>query len=135
PLGGLHTALRWADELGLDGVLVLACDLPLVNAAALSLLVNAWEGGSVDAVAPVGPGGIEPLCALYSVRVLPAAEAALDAGERSLLRLLARLRTRDVPLEGVCLAAGVSEPFLNVNTPASRLAAERLLSLQSPPRA
>jgi hypothetical protein len=72
-----------------DGVVVLACDLPLVTADVVGAIVGAWAGEAV--VAPMGPRGPEPLCALWSVRAFPQVEAAAHGATRSPRRLLEEL--------------------------------------------
>jgi molybdopterin-guanine dinucleotide biosynthesis protein A len=125
PLGGLHAALLWARERSLDGVFVLACDLPLVGAPLVRALVSAW--GQEDAVVPVGPAGPEPLCALYAARVLPAVEALLDEPGASPRALLARVALRVFPIERAREVSRVENPFLNVNTMGMHAAAEAAL--------
>jgi len=125
PLAGIRTAVVHADRSGADAVVVLACDLPLVSAALVACIADAW--GGEDVVAPLGPRGPEPLCALWSAHALPRIEGAVRAGERSPRRLLAALRHALVPLSVAQAAAGCATPFLNVNTPGERRLAERLL--------
>jgi molybdenum cofactor guanylyltransferase len=114
PLGALHTALAWAEELSLDAAFLLACDLPLVGAEVVHALLDAWRGE--DVVAPFGPRGAEPLCALYAVRLLPSVVAALSERELALHRLVGRASVSRVPMETARRASGLANPFLNVNT-------------------
>lgn len=87
PLGGVDAALALAANAGLDGVLVLAVDMPWVPEEALHQLVEAFgdgPGGQVRACAPqsCAPWGFEPLCAVYPVGALAVLEEALVAGVR-----------------------------------------------------
>jgi molybdopterin-guanine dinucleotide biosynthesis protein A len=126
PLGGVRTALVCASERALDGAFVLACDLPLVTASLVHAIVAAWR--TEDVVVTTGPAGAEPLCALYSLTALPGIERALARGELSPSRLLEDdLDVRRLSLEEARAAAGVEDPFLNVNTRADRARAEDLL--------
>ena len=113
PLGGLHAALHRASELGMDGVVLLACDLPLVDARVISAL--AGEEGRL--LAPLrGGSGIQPLCAVYETSLLPMVEERLGGGDLSLHALFREAGGRTVELgEG---------SFTNVNTPADRAQAE-----------
>jgi molybdenum cofactor guanylyltransferase len=123
PLEGIAVALAWAREEAAEGALVLACDLPLVTLDVLASLVDAWS--DEDAVVPERERGIEPLCALYSVRFLPRIEEALARGERSPTRLLGGADARVLRL-----ASGSddsNEAFVNVNTTRDRDAAEEAL--------
>lgn len=120
PLGGIHTALAWAEEVGAAGALCLACDLPFVAPALLrAILARAADSGAL-AVAPEGTrdGAPEPLCAWYSTRALSEVEARLARGERSLHALLAALGAARLPLEEVAAHGDPARLFLNVNTPA-----------------
>lgn len=128
PLAGILTALRWAEELGRNGTLVAACDLPFLDAALLRAIVERARSGGALAVAPEGPGrfGIEPLCAWYACAALPALEERLARGERSAGRLLLDLGADRIPLATV---RGLGNPevlFHNVNTREDRLTAERI---------
>jgi molybdopterin-guanine dinucleotide biosynthesis protein A len=122
PLAGLASALDAAASRGLDGVLLLACDLPLVDGATLAAVRDAL--GERAAVAPRrGGAGVEPLCAAWSVAARDAASARLAGDDRSLHALF-----RDV--EGAVLDRGTlgeGEVFLNVNTPGDRDRAEAAL--------
>jgi molybdopterin-guanine dinucleotide biosynthesis protein A len=125
PLGGIRTALEGAGEHGYAGVLVLACDLPLVGPSLVRAVLAAAAEGEI--VAPLGVTGPEPLCALYPVAALPAVEAALARGQRSPRRLLAELGFRPLELDRARGAAAVDHPFLNVNTPERHARAEAAL--------
>ena len=92
PLGGVEAALALAANAGLDGVLVLAVDMPWVPAEALHRLAEAFgegpggkgPGGGVRprTASSSAPWGFEPLCAVYPVGALAALEEALVAGVR-----------------------------------------------------
>lgn len=117
-LGGLRTALQRADAEGRPGALCVACDMPFVSGALLRHIAASADDGA-EAIVPESTGrrGVEPLCAFYSVRALPAVVAMLAAGERRAAELVTRLRAVRVPLDEV---RGFGDPetlFLNVNTP------------------
>ena len=77
------------------------------------------ERGDVDAVLPESEGsgrGVEPLCAWYSSRCLPAVTAALDAGDRRVVAFHGAVRVARLSHTEV---AGFGDParmFANVNT-------------------
>lgn len=101
PLAGIETGLVEASARGMDGVLVLACDLVLVDRATLATLVEAWPGSGAAAFEASGPWGVAPLCSVWGVDLLPAVEAALDAGRGSPGELLLEVRLeRVVPAPG-----------------------------------
>ncbi len=89
PLAGIETGLVHAGAEGRTGILALACDLVQVEADLLLELVRAWSGRGAAAFAAPGPWGVEPLCAIWGLDVLPAVSAALDAGNGSPGALLA----------------------------------------------
>jgi molybdenum cofactor guanylyltransferase len=88
PLVALAAGWRALREGGHPGpVLVLACDLPLIDEQVLRLLAG-WP--SAASVVPVVAGRDQPLCARWSAADLDAVDGMVAAGERSLRRLLAR---------------------------------------------
>lgn len=95
PLGAILTALRGATG---DPVLVVACDMPGLDPAALSVVLGAL-GPDDDVALPVHDGRLEPLHAAYRRRALGPLSRAFAAGERAPHRALAGLRTRTVMLD------------------------------------
>ena len=94
PLAGLHAAMRVARH---PHVFAVACDMPGLDAGVIRLLVQ--RIGDADADVPRWDGDIEPLHAVYAVRLLPLVR--VDYVSETELRALA--------------AAPAS--FTNVNTP------------------
>ncbi|UCC84464.1 MAG: molybdenum cofactor guanylyltransferase [Gemmatimonadota bacterium] len=124
-LGGIHTAVCWAQEVGHPGVLVAACDMPFLSAELLRELVR--DAGSREVVAPASESrrGLEPLCAWYGSGCRGAIEAALDRGERHVISFFDDVTVRTLPLDEVGSFGDPELMFLNVNTPADRERAER----------
>ncbi len=106
PLGGLITALR---TTGAQGVLFLACDMPLVTPLLLRRLFRASADGKCATFTAHGERVGFPL--LLPVTDLAAVEAQLSAGEFSLQALAEKLNTRRL------LVPARSEELWNVNTP------------------
>ena len=114
-LGGLHAALAHA---GQDIVLV-AWDMPFVSGALLGEMRRVGESEGFDAVLPESDGsrrGVEPLCAWYSHRCLPAIEATLEAGDLRVIGFHDRVRVQRLPLERVTDFGDPARLFANVNT-------------------
>jgi molybdopterin-guanine dinucleotide biosynthesis protein A len=76
PLGGLYTALSVTTA---DWNVLVACDMPAVTHQLLEELLAAAEASGADALLPQTPGGLEPLCAVYHARLLPAVESAIQS--------------------------------------------------------
>ena len=123
PIGGLHAALLEASARGLDGVFLLACDLPLVDSDVVRSVISAGHGAR--ACAPARGDGVEPLCALWRTDVLPEIESRIATGRFALHGLFSAVGGRRV--EALAHADGTSA-FLNVNTPDDRALAETLLT-------
>ena len=113
PLGGLHTALLEAEARQLHAVLLLACDLPLVGERVMAAI--AAQAETSLAAAPRGPGGVEPLCAVYGCAALPLVVERLAGPDLSLHALFRELHGRELDMASLGLETGAS--FLNVNTP------------------
>jgi molybdopterin-guanine dinucleotide biosynthesis protein A len=125
PLGGLWTALQWAQERGDDGVLLLGCDMPLVSDALL-LSILGWSD-TAPAVVPVGGEGPEPLCALYRLSCASAVEDRLRSEDLSMRGLAQAVGAALISEDVVAEVADPRVTFLNVNTVEDRDRAEHLL--------
>jgi molybdopterin-guanine dinucleotide biosynthesis protein A len=111
PLAGLHAAMRIARHPYLFAV---ACDMPGLDADVIRLLVG--RIGPADAIVPRWEGDVEPLHAIYAVRLLPSIERCLESGCAAMRDFLPLVRVDYVSedeLRGVAAAAS----FTNVNTP------------------
>jgi len=112
---GVHAALVACESAA---VLVAACDLPEIDprvVLALLALVPAQAGP--DVVAPLGPGGYEPLLAVYRPRVLPEMERRIEAGELSLQSLLRAVDTLAIPEAELRAIDPELRSLRNVNRP------------------
>jgi molybdenum cofactor guanylyltransferase len=107
PLGGLHAALSATTA---DWNVLVACDMPGVTCQLLEELLAAAEVCGCDALVPQTPGGLEPLCAVYHVGLLPAVESAIQS---KLLKMHDFVSTIEVSLWPVSDAS----LFRNLNTP------------------
>jgi molybdopterin-guanine dinucleotide biosynthesis protein A len=108
PLGGILTALEHSRS---EWNLIVACDMPRVEAAFLRGLLDAARESGADALLPCGPSGlVEPLCAVYRGRALESLRPRFDAGTRKVTAGLEGLAVVTLEIAEVAL-------FQNLNTP------------------
>lgn len=127
-LGGIHTAVRWAEEEGRAGALCVACDMPFLSGALLRELARRSSRPAVVVPESDGPRGVEPLCAAYGVETREAIEVALAGGERAVISFYDAVDVRRVPRQVVARFGDPRLLFLNVNTPEERARAEAALA-------
>lgn len=114
PLGGIHAALA---STSTDLNLVIATDMPNLNAELLRFIID--RARSTDRVVTIPRVGElpQPLCAVYRRAFLFSAEQALRAGRYRIGTALSQVST-DVIAEAELIAAGFgAELFANANTP------------------
>lgn len=101
-----------APVAGVTHVAVLACDLPLLDAARLAPLVEAAAaaGAGIDVVVGTSDGRLEPTVAIWSIAAGARVAESVADGESALHRVIERLHAVRVPLDPAAL--------LNVNRPA-----------------
>lgn len=123
-LGGIYTAVRWAEDEGCEGALVVACDMPFLSSGLLRRLVSGAKAS--EAVLPESDSRrrMEPLCAFYGIGCRPAIEAAIDRGDRAVISFFDDVSLRLMPRTEVDSFGDPSVLFLNVNTPEERRRAE-----------
>lgn len=110
PIGGLQAVLRASET---PWVLILACDLPRLESAAVSNLLAAVEQGD-RAVLYGTPNNPEPLFALYHVDLLPSVDAAVASGRR---RMTSFLGGEGPGVHWLPLPQRSGDLFANVNHP------------------
>ena len=108
-----------ADDDPPQGVVVLACDLPLVGVPLLAWLADHPAPGSVVPLAG-DPAQPQPLCARWADHDLAALDRFLAAGVRSLRPLVARPGVVRAPAEDWLAFAGPAgrRAFDDADTPA-----------------
>lgn len=114
PLGGVLSALEWADG---RPVIVCAVDMPLVTVDLVTRLVDPPVGtGQARVAIDSGTGDVQPLCGTYG----PGADAVIRRrsahGDASVFGLLSALEVGHV--------AADSHTLTNVNTPGDLAALE-----------
>jgi len=106
PLGGIIAALAHSAS---DRCLIVACDMPWLDRENLQSMVE--HVTEAEVLVARGENGVEPLCAVYRRSSLPVLRAALQEGDRTVRRVIGRLRTEEWPVSDVRLV-------FNANTPA-----------------
>jgi molybdopterin-guanine dinucleotide biosynthesis protein A len=109
-LGGIYTAIVASPH---ERTLVVACDMPFLNAAFLAHLI----GIDADLVIPRTSRGYEPLCAIYSRACAPSIRERLTRGELEASRLPDGVTVAEVGPETVAAYDPDGLLFVNVNTP------------------
>ncbi len=108
PLGGILTALSVTQS---EWNLIVACDMPDINRAVLSELLEQAELRDADCLLGLSSTGRrQPLCAVYHRRCLPVVQAAMEAGVRKVTAALDGLQVMEwLPQD--------ADLFTNLNTP------------------
>ncbi|MBD0313928.1 MAG: molybdenum cofactor guanylyltransferase [Microcoleus sp. T3-bin5] len=113
PHGPLVGFAQGLEQVKTDWVLLLACDLPQLQAEVLQNWVSELEKTAQDAIAllPRHPKGWEPLCGFYRRRCLPSLTEFINKGGRSFQQWLSQHPVQELPLIERSL-------LFNCNTPA-----------------
>lgn len=112
-MGGVYTALEVARA---DRVVVVACDMPFLDADVLRALIDLTAGA--DAAWVRSADGPEPLFACYRREARFAIRDAIAAGHLKLANLGAVLRVRELGADDLQAFGRVDELLANLNSPA-----------------
>lgn len=105
PLSGIEAAL---DSARAELNLILACDMPEVEAAHLRRLLCVAVGSGEDCIMSQDVSGVtHPLCAVYRSTCLPVIRKALDEGRLKLMSVVEELQAKVI---------SVASPICNINT-------------------
>jgi molybdopterin-guanine dinucleotide biosynthesis protein A len=117
-LAGLLTALHWSEERSCDGIVTIACDMPFASAGLIAKLVATAAETHADVVVPAsgGPRAVEPLCAWYSNRCLPAIAEAIARSDFRMIGFYDDVSVVTVPGAEVRRFGDPAVLFMNVNT-------------------
>jgi len=119
PAAGLLAAMERSPA---DRYVLVACDMPRLDARLLSTLVNRAQQGDLDACFFESETGREPLCAVYSSRILPALRSAQARGNRRVTAFLGeagaeRLRIGTLGVDELSEELRALDCARNLNTP------------------
>jgi molybdenum cofactor guanylyltransferase len=125
PSGPLVGFAQGLDQVSTDWVLLLACDLPQLQAEVLQRAIEQLEQVPKDAIAflPKSSQGWEPLCGFYRCCCLPDLMEFIEQGGRSFQAWLARQIVAELTL---------TEPqiLFNCNTPEDLAIARKALNAE-----
>jgi molybdopterin-guanine dinucleotide biosynthesis protein A len=112
-MGGVFTALEVSPA---DRVVVVACDMPFLEASILGRLVDL--AADADAAWVRSANGPEPLLACYRRDARFTVREAMDAGHLKLADLGRVLRVRELAADDLEAFGRVEELLANLNSPA-----------------
>jgi molybdenum cofactor guanylyltransferase len=122
PLGGIHAALAGSNA---EFNLMLAVDLPFVEARFLEYLTAQARTGGAMVTVPRTGGGWQPLCAVYRRAFVTLAERSLLAGKNKIDTLFLEVETRVLDEAELSKSGFSVEMFRNLNTPEELERAQR----------
>lgn len=114
PLAGIHTALISST---CEHNLILAVDMPFVNASLLEYLLAQAHLTDAAVTLPRDEARFQPLCAVYRRAFAPVAEAALRSGRYRIDNLFAEVPLRVIDERELAQQGFSQEVFRNLNTP------------------
>lgn len=109
PMEGLCKLLEAASS---DYVFLLAADMPLMNKAFLDEVLKHLTA-DIDCLVVRCGGRVQPMCSVYSKRLLPALQRLIDNGEHKLRLIFDQGVTQYLDLDGTCCG---TEAVININT-------------------
>ena len=123
-LGGIHSAVHHCTA---PYCLVVACDMPFLNAGALRYLAD--QRADYDVVVPNVNGRPQPLHAVYGKACLQPIARRLESDRLHVVGFFPDVRVREVTAEELAVFDPEGLSFRNLNTPEEFADAERRLAL------
>jgi molybdenum cofactor guanylyltransferase len=121
PMIGIYSGLLAAYT---DYILVLSCDMPLINIELLQHIIDSSDG--TKATVAWHNGFAEPLCGIYHRDLITEFERHISEEKFKLVTFLEKVNGRFIEINE-SLSFYNPELFLNVNTPGDLERGERLL--------
>ncbi|MBW1650809.1 MAG: molybdenum cofactor guanylyltransferase [Deltaproteobacteria bacterium] len=126
-LTGIHSGLFYAK---FPFAFVVGCDMPFLKTELIEALANQIKP-HLDIIIPETAKGFEPLCALYSKKMLSAIEGKIKAEKFSIKGILNKAKTKRVPEKFLKTYDKNLISFFNINFPTELEKAEALLKKNS----
>ena len=120
-LTGLHTGLFYTQT---EHAFITACDAPFLNRDLVTLLCG-YRDHRTDVIIPKTKLGYEPLCAIYSRRILQPVQNALDRNKLKISGLFGKLTVKEIPESVLRKLDPDLISFYNINTPEDLESANR----------
>ena len=105
----IHSALINSST---DKVLCVACDMPLITKDTLNIIGNHSE--EYDVLVPKVNEKMQPLCSIYSKKIVTKLEEAIRKNNNKLQLLIKSLNFKVI--EGDCKNKFIERDFSNINT-------------------
>ena len=117
PLSGIHSALNFTSS---SRNFIISCDMPFITSELVEYLIGYKSSASVKI--PKADGRIQPLCGIYSAKILSEVELLLIESEDkskglkgSVYELISRIQPEIIDVTGTNFYH--PDLFFNVNTP------------------
>ena len=94
---------------------IAACDTPFLKTALVKTIVQHAISGA-DVVIPRTSVGIEPLCAVYSIRCLQTIQNALERNNLKISNIFRKLNIKEIPETVLRKVDSGLVSFFNINT-------------------
>ncbi|HEX2934748.1 MAG TPA: molybdenum cofactor guanylyltransferase [Bacteroidales bacterium] len=108
PMIGIYSCLKRSTT---DLNIVVSCDIPFVETALFTNLLQNMEGS--DIIVPVHDNYVEPLCAIYKKKVVPALQQFIDQQNYRLFEFVEHMPHRRLEINPSTFSKRI---FLNINT-------------------
>lgn len=112
PLMGIYTGLFFSSS---PYIFVLACDMPFLDASFIKHMVD--KTADYDIVVPRTEGGLEPLHAIYSRRLLKPIEKLLHENKLKITGFFAGARKKIIEADEISQFGPVERLLFNLNRP------------------
>ncbi|VBB69358.1 Molybdopterin-guanine dinucleotide biosynthesis protein MobA [invertebrate metagenome] len=121
PLAGVLAGLCWAAQMGASHLLTIPGDTPFLPSDLVTHMIQSTLCYNATVVCTRSAGNLHPLISLWNVTLISALAAFLATGNRTVRHFL-----RTCQYVVVDFATMPLDPFMNMNTLADLMAAERI---------
>ncbi|MEA2061608.1 MAG: molybdenum cofactor guanylyltransferase [Thermodesulfobacteriota bacterium] len=112
-LAGIHAGMFYAAK---NNIFVAACDTPFLKIEIVEKIISHISPAH-DIIIPETCDGIEPLCAVYSKKCLPAVQTNLNKNIFMIKKIFKKNRTLKIPVHEIKKIDPEMISFFNINTP------------------